>query len=62
MPTAPRSMTPTGLENPLPMSPETAESPVFCGFDGAQDAMFAPRSEGQTVALVGTPKSTRRAK
>jgi hypothetical protein len=48
-------MTPTGLENPPLMSPETAQSPVFCGFDGAQDAMFAPRCEGGVRTLVGTP-------
>jgi hypothetical protein len=44
----------SGLENPSQQSPETAESPVFCGFDGAQDAMFAPRSEGCGGINVGT--------
>jgi hypothetical protein len=48
------AMTPTGLENPSQQSPETAESPVFCGFGRAQDAMFAHRSEANTSINVGT--------
>jgi hypothetical protein len=48
------AMAPTGLENPLGMSLETPQTPVFCGFGGAQDAMLGVGCAGQHGALVGT--------
>jgi hypothetical protein len=45
----------SGLENPTPVSPETAEMADFCGSQAAQDAPFTGCSAADDGPQPGTP-------